>query len=64
MAFDQIKYNNDYTRTHYKRLSVLIPQDKAAALQSLAQQKGKSMNQLIVDALEGFYQIDLKREIK
>lgn len=59
MSFDKTKYQNDYVRENYDRVTVLIPKGKRDDIKRLAKSKGMSANQLIVEALESYYGIDL-----
>ena len=62
MAFDKVKYDNDFTRENYDRLSVNIPKGKKAVLQKEAADRGISVTALIVEALEGYFHIDLSKD--
>lgn len=45
MAFDQIKYNNQYNREHYARLSVQVPLNERESIDTHWKSKGyKSFN--------------------
>lgn len=62
MSFDQNKYVNQYKRENYDRLSVNIPKGKKAVLQKEAADRGISVTALIVEALEGYFHIDLSKD--
>lgn len=59
MAFDKIQYNNDFTRQNYDVIRALVPKGKGKEVKDLAKQNGKSVSQLIVEALESQHGIDL-----
>lgn len=59
MSFDKTKYQNEYVRETYDRVTVLVPKGKRDDIKRLAKSKGISANQLIVEALESYYGIDL-----
>lgn len=61
MSFDQHQYNNDYTRAHYDKVSVLFPKGKAAEIKQAARDKGLSISQFIVEAVETQYGLDLRK---
>lgn len=71
MAFDQNKYNDDYTRENYDRLSLKIPKGKKEILRELAKEhnivddKGKvSITRLLMESVEQVYGVDLTRSEK
>lgn len=57
--FDQQKYKNDYNKEKYATLKLTIPKEKKPILTDLAKIHNKSMNRIIIDALEKTYNIDL-----
>lgn len=60
MAFDKVKYDNDYKREKYDRISLLIPKGGKQILQKEADIRGlKSVNALLIRALEKAYGINL-----
>lgn len=61
MAFDKTGYDREYVKDNYKRISVYIPKSREDDLKALAKSKGKSVNQLIIDALFKAYQINLSK---
>ena len=68
MAFDQRKYVNEYMKENYDRIDLRIPKGGKDKLKTIAinndvtDDKGKiSITKVIVDALEGFYKIDLSK---
>ncbi len=62
MAFDQSQYANEYTRQNYDRLQALVPKGKGKEVKALANAQGKSVSQIIVEALEAHWGIDLGRQ--
>ena len=61
MAFDKIKYDNDFTRQNYDVIRALVPKGKNKDIKALAKSRGVSVSQLIVEALENQYQLDLSK---
>lgn len=60
MSFDQYQYINDYKRDKYDRISLLVPKGGKATLQKVVAERGeKSVNALIIRALELAYGIQL-----
>ncbi len=47
MAFDQIKYNNEYKKNNYDRITVLMPKGKKEQLQKYCISRGISVSGLI-----------------
>lgn len=62
MAFDQQKYIDEFNKENYDRLSIRIPKGKKAVLTELSKSKGgQSINSLIIEALEAYYDINLSK---
>lgn len=61
MAFNKVQYDNDYTRQNYDVIRALVPKGRNKDIKALAASQGKSVSQLIVEALEGYYHIDLSK---
>lgn len=61
MAFDQNQYINEYKRENYDRLSILIPKGRKKDIKTIADSKGVSVSQLVVEALETCYNLDLSK---
>lgn len=53
------KYKNQYDKDNYYKVSFRIPKEKKAVLRELSETKHKSVNQLIIDAIEKYYHVDL-----
>lgn len=52
MAFDQIKYNNQYNREHYARLSVQVAKEERESIDNHWKAKGyKSFNSYVNDLI-------------
>ena len=47
MAFDKIKYNNEYKKNNYDRITVLMPKGKKEKLQKYCNSRGISVSGLI-----------------
>ena len=53
MAFEQFKYQNDYNREHYARLSIQVPKEKREHIESHWKNKGyKSFNAYVNDLID------------
>lgn len=50
---------NTYNRENYYKVALRIPKDKKEVLQALAKKERRSINQLIILAIEEHYKIDL-----
>lgn len=55
MAFDKIRYDNDYLREHYDTIRALVPKGKRDEIKHAAAIQGLSVSQYIVEALEAHY---------
>lgn len=53
------KYKNDYNKNNYKAYSFRIPKEKESVMQMLAETHHKSINYLIINAIEKQYNVDL-----
>ena len=53
------KYKNDYNKQNYCRISLVIPKEKKQVIEDLAESEHKSKNQLIINAIEKYYNVDL-----
>lgn len=62
MAFDQGQYANEYTRQNYDVVRALVPKGKGKEIKALARAQGKSVSQLIVEALETHCKLDLSKQ--
>ena len=47
-----IKYNNDFNREKYDRVSLMLPKGKRDVLKDKAQQNGESVNMFINKAID------------
>ena len=54
MAFDRIKYNNDFNRQNYDKVTIQIPKGEKEEWKSLAKKMGLSMTELIRRAVAEF----------
>lgn len=61
MAFDQQKYIRDYTKENYDRIEFLVPKGRKAEFKQFAKSKGRSVSEVIVEALESYYNINLSK---
>lgn len=60
--FDPTKYKNDFVKENYYTYKVNFPKNKKALLQKLAEERKMSMNQMIIDAIEIAYRVDLSKD--
>lgn len=49
--FDQIKYQNEYNKKKYDKVSLMLPKGEKETVKKAAQMEGKSMNEFIVEAV-------------
>lgn len=61
MAFDNNSYQTEYKRQNYDRMTVLVPKGRSKDVKAFAQAQGKSISQVIVEALETCYKLDLSK---
>lgn len=62
MAFDKIKYDNEYIKDNYDGISIRVKKGKNKLLKQRADELGISVNQLIIRALEKTYLLDLSKD--
>lgn len=60
--FDQKKYINEFKKENYYMAKIQIPKNKKALLQKLAEERKMSMNQMIIEAIEIAYRVDLSKD--
>ena len=61
MAFDKVEYDNRFQRENYDRMSVLMPKGRGIQVKMAAAARGLSVSQLIAQALESQYNLDLSK---
>lgn len=61
MAFDQNSYITDFKRDNYDQIAILVPKGKKLDIKRCAAEKGISVSQLVVRALEECYKLDLSK---
>jgi uncharacterized protein (DUF1778 family) len=49
--FDQIKYQNEFNKQKYDRISVMFPKGEKEIIKAAADQAGKSVNAYILEAV-------------
>lgn len=59
MSFDKQKYDAEFARQAYDRISIFVPKGKRAVIREYAQRRGMSVNKLAILALETLYKLDL-----
>lgn len=53
MAFEQIKYQNQYNREHYARMSVQVPIEKRPSIDEHWKKRGyRSFNAYVMDLID------------
>ena len=62
MAFNQSKYITEYTKVHYDKLTLTLPKDAKKIIKHCAVDKGVSVSQLVIHALETVYGLDLSKK--
>lgn len=62
MAFDKIRYDNEYIKDNYDGISIRVKKGKNKLLKQRADELGISVNQLIIRALEKTYLLDLSKD--
>ena len=50
--FDAIKYQNDFNKRNYDRITVMVPKGKKAELKALCKEQGFSMNGFVISAIK------------
>ena len=61
VAFDQSKYAQEYNKENYDVIRATVPKGCRKVLRQEASERGISLSQLIVDALEYAYKLDLSK---
>ena len=49
--FDSIKYQNEFNKLNYDRITIMVPKGKKAEYQTICKDKGLSMNAFIISAI-------------
>lgn len=61
MAFDSTRYKREFAKENYDRLSFTVPKGKREVVKQYANERGMSISQLVVLALETLYHLDLSK---
>lgn len=61
MSFDSNAYKTAFQRQNYDRIVALIPKGKGKEVKAYADSRGKSVSQVIVEALEAHCKLNLSR---
>lgn len=61
MAFDNNSYQAEYKRQNYDIVRALVPKGKGKVLKDYAKAQGKSVSQVIIEALETACKLDLSK---
>lgn len=59
MAYDKASYNKAYNAATYHAVTAYIPKARKEALKAAAAERGLTVSQLVVRALEDYCKIDL-----
>ena len=62
MASEQSKYFTEYAKTHYDKINLTLPKGTAKIIKHCAVDKGVSVSQLVIQALEKVYDLDLSKK--
>ncbi len=62
MAFDKNAYINQYKRDNYDRYSLMLPKGSKQLLKEYADNRGESLNAVIIRALERETGLDLSKD--
>lgn len=57
--FNQIKYQDDYNRKNYDRISLRVPKGKKEIIQQAAKDAGESVNEYIIKSV--FERMNMKQ---
>lgn len=55
VKFDQIAYNNAYSKDHYDKITIVVPKGTKGKFKETAKKSGLSVTQYILKAVE-FYE--------
>lgn len=59
MAFDKSAYTDGYTKEHYDIVRAWLPKGKKDTVKAIAAERGLTVSQVIVRAIEETYNVDL-----
>lgn len=59
MAFNKVQYDNEWRKANKDRFTVEIPKGKKRILKELADQQKRPVSEIVIEALEAYYQINL-----
>lgn len=59
LAFNQTEYIDEWNRKNIDRVTIKIPKGKKNVLKTLADKHNTSVNQLVINAVEEQYNVDL-----
>jgi hypothetical protein len=62
MAFDKVEYDKEYARENYDVIRATVPKGKRRIVRECADKRGISVSQLVVQALEECYELDLSKD--
>lgn len=61
MGFDKASYDKKFMRENYDDIKIRVPKGKRVIIKACAEEKGISINQLVIDALEYAYNLNLSK---
>lgn len=50
--FDVIKYQNEFNKRNYDRITIMVPKGKKDELKGFCKERGCSMNEFIISAIK------------
>lgn len=56
MAFDSIRYKNDFNKENYDAITIRVPKGEKIVWQAAAKSKGLSLTEIIRRAMEDYMQ--------
>lgn len=56
MAYEKIKYNNQYNKENYDKITILVPRGEKDEWKAFAQQNGISLTEMIRRAVADYFE--------
>lgn len=56
MAYEKIKYNNQYNKANYDKITILVPKGEKDEWKAFAQKKGLSMTEMVRRAVADYFE--------
>lgn len=61
MAYDKIKYNNEYNKNSYDRITILLKKGEKEKIKEWCKVHNKSLNQMMIDLINEKMKEDQER---